>query len=187
MANPPLKMPDGKKQVLTIHDSCHLAHAGDTESIRNLISLLPGARISEMKHHKENAYCDAYQVLKALNNPLTLMLRDDIIPIIDEAVESGADALCSLCPGCHALLTIFGADFLTILGKKQRRIPIKNWVAILGEYLGIKRRDMLTYRFSHLLTFPFRLSGLWYLWQAFKALIYGFFGKRIYKLPPKTA
>ncbi len=182
MANPPLTMPEGKKQVLTIHDSCHLAHAGDTTSIRKLISLLPGAHISEMRHNKENSYCDLYHVLIALKNPLTLMMRNDVIPIIDEAVDSGADTLCSLCPGCHALLTIFGSDFLTILGKKDRRIPVKNWVTILGEYLGIKRRDMLTHRFSHVISFPFKASGLWYLWQVFKAIVYGYFGKRLPKL-----
>lgn len=164
--------------VVTVHDSCHIAHAGDTHSIRNLLSLLPGTRLAEMRHHKQHSLCDLYYVLAAARNPLRLLLKNNNIPIIDEAVDTGAEVLCSLCPGCHALLTIFGSDAWTTLGLRRPRIPVQNWVALLAGFLGIRRKDMLTHRFSHLLGSPWRQSGAWYLWQGLKAGIRGFAGRR---------
>ncbi|MHA1985398.1 MAG: heterodisulfide reductase-related iron-sulfur binding cluster [Promethearchaeota archaeon] len=165
-----------KSQVITIHDSCHLAHSGDTSSIRNLLSVLPKVSISEMKHNKGNTLCDLYCIFRELDNPIKLVLKKDIIPIIDEAVESKADVLCSLCPGCHAFLTIFGDGLSSSLGLRKKRILVKNWVSILGEYLGIRERDMLNYRLSHFITIPFKESGLWYLLQFLKAFVRGYMG-----------
>ena len=165
-----------KSNVITIHDSCHLAHSGDTSSIRNLISVLPNISLSEMKHNKENSLCDLYCIFRELGNPLNLILKKDILPIIDEAVESKADVLCSLCPGCHAFLTIFGDGFTSALGLTKKRIQVKNWVSILGDYLGIRRRDMLNYRLSHFITIPFKESGFWYLIQVLKAFVRGYIG-----------
>ena len=165
-----------KSNVITIHDSCHLAHSGDTSSIRNLLSVLPNVNISEMKHNKQNSICDLYCIFRELNNPLKLILKKDIIPIIDEAVESKADVLCSLCPGCHAFLTIFGDGFSSSLGLTKKRILVKNWVSILGDYLGIRKKDMLTYRLSHFITIPFKESGLWYLLQILRAFVRGYMG-----------
>jgi len=165
-----------KSNVITIHDSCHLAHSGDTSSIRNLLSILPNISISEMKHNKQNSLCDLYCIIRELDNPLKLILKKDIMPIIDEAVESNADILCSLCPGCHAFLTIFGDGLSSSLGLTKKRILVKNWVSILGEYLGIRRRDMLHYRLSHFITIPFKDSLLWYLLQILKAFVRGYIG-----------
>ncbi|MHA2195684.1 MAG: (Fe-S)-binding protein, partial [Promethearchaeota archaeon] len=91
-----------KSKTITIHDPCHLAHSGDVSSVRKLFSILPKIKISEMKHHKENSFCDLYCILRESANPLNLILKKDILPIINEAVESKAEVLCSLCPGCHA-------------------------------------------------------------------------------------
>lgn len=164
----------------TIHDSCHLAHGckGDPEGIRNLISMLPNAQILEMKHNKKNSLCDASFLLMNLRNPISMILNKNTIPIINEAQETKADVLCSLCPGCHAVLTIFGFDIPTLLGNKQPRVPVKNWVSILGNYLGIKQKDMLTYRFKHIISFSLRDSGLWFIIQAFKAIVRGYFSKK---------
>jgi Fe-S oxidoreductase len=170
-----------KSKLITIHDSCHLALSGDTSSIRNLLSILPKLSVSEMKHNKENSLCDLYCIFRELDNPLKLILKNDIMPIIDEAVESKADELVSLCPGCHAFLTIFGDGFRSSLGLKKKRILVKNWVSILGEYLGIRKRDMLNYRLSHFITIPFKDSGLWYLLQVLKAFIRGYVGLKFPK------
>jgi len=175
-----LKSPTGDQQAFTIHDSCHLAHGpcGDTTSIRNLLSQLPNSQINEMKHNKHNSMCDLYYLLIAIRNPLMLFFKNNNIPIIKEAIESEADTLCSLCPGCHAILSIFGSDIFTTLGMKKPRIPVKNWASILGENLGIFNRDMLNYRFQHLISIPFKESGIWYILQAIRALIRGGFGKK---------
>ncbi|UCC20345.1 MAG: (Fe-S)-binding protein [Promethearchaeota archaeon] len=171
-----LNNPKAKSQLITIHDSCHLAHSGDVSSIRNLFSVLSNITISEMKHNKENSICDLYCIIKELKNPLKLLVKKDILPIIDEAVESKADYLCSLCPNCHAVLSIFGDGFPSALGLTNKRILVKNWVTILGEYLGIEKKDMLTYRLTHFMTIPFKESGLWYLIQVLKAFIRGYIG-----------
>ena len=163
-----------KSNVITIHDPCHLAHSGDTSSIRNLLSVLPKISISEMKHNKQNSICDLYCIFRELNNPLKLILKKNILPIIDEAVESNANVLCSLCPGCHAFLTIFGDGFTSALGLTKKRILVKNWVSIVGEYLGIRKKDMLNYRLSHFISIHFKESGLWYLLQILKAFIRGY-------------
>ncbi|MFX1554979.1 MAG: heterodisulfide reductase-related iron-sulfur binding cluster [Promethearchaeota archaeon] len=165
-----------KSQVITIHDSCHLAHSGDVSSIRKLFSVLPNVKISEMRHHKENSICDLHCIIRELNNPLNLIAKKDLLPIIDEAVESKANILCTLCPNCHAVLSIFGDGFMSALGLTKKRIPVKNWVSILGEYLGIRKKDMLTYRLTHFITIPFRESGLWYLIQILKAFVRGYMG-----------
>ncbi len=177
---PKLAAPLGSRITCTIHDSCHLAHgpAGDTESVRKLLSLLPGVTLAEMTHCKNESLCDLSFLLRALKNPLKLFLRNDNIPIIGEALQTDADVLCSLCPGCHAILSIFGSNLWTTLGISIPRIPVQNWVSIVAGYLGISQRDMLTYRFAHLIAVPFRNSGLWYLWQVFKAFVRGFLGKR---------
>lgn len=174
------QLPNRLEKTYTIHDSCHLAHGtkGDTTSIRNLFSLLPKTKIIEMKHNKQNSLCDVYYVLMGLRNPFTFFLKKKKIPIIDEAIETDADILCSLCPGCHAVLSIFDSDIFSLLGKTNPRIPVKNWVSILGKYLGIEREDMLTYRFKHMITLPFRKSGLWYIWEAFKAIVRGYIGRK---------
>ncbi|MHA2037740.1 MAG: heterodisulfide reductase-related iron-sulfur binding cluster [Promethearchaeota archaeon] len=176
-----LSTPKIKTRMITIHDSCHLAHSGDTSSIRNLLSILPKTSITEMQHNKENSLCDLYCIYRALDNPLKLILKKDILPIIDEAVESRADVLCSLCPGCHAFLTIFGDGFTSALGLTKKRILVKNWVSILGDHLDIRRKDMLNYRLSHFITIPFKESGLWYLLQILKAFIKGYIGLKLPK------
>lgn len=165
-----------KSNVVTIHDSCHLAHSGDTSSIRNLFSILPRVKVSEMRHNKQNSICDLYCIIRALDNPLNLILRKDIMPIINEAIESNANTLCTLCPGCHAFISIFGDRYKSSHGVKKKRITIKNWVSILGEYLGIRRREMLDYRLSHPITIPFKESLTWYLLQILKAFVRGYIG-----------
>jgi hypothetical protein len=142
-----------------------------------LLGELPDVKIAEMKHHKKTALCDTAILLQSMRNPFALFSRRYTFPIIAEAMESNATTLCSLCPGCHSILTLFSADITTILRGRMPKMPVKNWVAILGEYLGITRRDLLTYRLSHLICSPFRESGLWFLWQVMKALVKGYFGK----------
>jgi len=165
-----------ESQMITIHDPCHLVHSGEVSGIRNLLSVLPNVEISEMKHHKENSFCDLYCIFREMNNPLNLIVKKDILPIIDEAVETNADMLCTLCPNCHAAITIFGDGFTSALGLKKKRILVRNWVSILGEYLGIRMKDMLTYRLSHFIAIPFKESGLWYIIQGLKAFIRGYIG-----------
>lgn len=165
-----------KSQVVTIHDPCHLEHSDEISGIRKLFSVLPDVKISEMKHHKEHSFCDLYCIFRELQNPLNLLAKRDFLPIINEAVETDANMLCTLCPNCHAAITIFGDGFTSALGLTKRRILVRNWVSILGEYLGISMKDMLTYRLTHFITVPFKESGLWYILQGLKAFVRGYIG-----------
>ena len=92
-----------------------------------------------MKHNKGKSLCDLYYLLMGLRNPLTILMRNNLIHVINEAIDTNADILCSICPGCHALLTIFGSNIFSLIGNISPRINVMNWVSILGEYLGIKR------------------------------------------------
>ncbi|MHA1270863.1 MAG: (Fe-S)-binding protein [Candidatus Helarchaeota archaeon] len=171
-----------KDIILTVHDSCHLARAGDIDGIRNLLSQLPKISISEMKHNKLNAICDAYCILRALpHRPLDIVLKNNNIPISKEAIETGADKLVSICLGCHALQSIFGQNLINTFSKKKRSIPIINWTSILIEYLGLPKRRGLEFWLKHFITTPFRDSLLFWMLNALKALIYGYL---LNKIPP---
>ncbi len=169
------------EQTITVHDSCHLALSGDISSVRNLINELPGAEISEMQHNKRNALCDASLMIAGSNNLFKPLYKKKYLPIVREAIDTQADVLCTLCPGCHAVLSIFGDGLLSNLDLKRKAIYVKNWASIFAEYLGININDRLTYRFTHLLTIPFKNSGAWYLWKAMKALVNGYIGKKPHK------
>ncbi|MHA1251879.1 MAG: (Fe-S)-binding protein [Candidatus Helarchaeota archaeon] len=174
-----LKIPD-KEIVLTIHDSCHLARAGDVNGIRNLLSQLPSTSISEMNHNKLNAICDLYCILRAFpHRPLDIVLNNNNIPISKEAIEANADILVSICLGCHALQSLFGQNFISTFIKRKRQIPLINWTSILAKYLGLKTRHGLNYWLKHIITIPFKDSLSFWILNAIKALIYGYLLNRI--------
>ncbi len=175
------------EQTITVHDSCHLALSGDVSSVRSLIKEFPGAKISEMRHNKRNALCDASLMITGSTNLFKPLYKKNYLPIVREAIDSQADVLCTLCPGCHAVLSIFGDGLLSNLNLKRKGIYVKNWASIFAEYLGINLNDMLTYRFTHLLTIPFKDSGAWYLWKAMKALVNGYIGKKNPPISPKLS
>ena len=86
---------------ITFHDPCYLGrHNGEYEAPRQLINALPGAQFTEMWRVKENGYCCGgggggmwLDGLAAENQSMRLSEKR-----VREAVETGADTLCVVCP-----------------------------------------------------------------------------------------
>jgi Fe-S oxidoreductase len=86
---------------ITFHDPCYLGrHNGEYEAPRRLITALPGARFTEMWRVRENGYCCGgggggmwLDGLAAENQSMRLSEKR-----VREAVETGADTLCVVCP-----------------------------------------------------------------------------------------
>ena len=86
---------------ITFHDPCYLGrHNGEYEAPRDLIKALPGAEFVEMWRNRENGYCcggggggmwlDGF----AADNQRMRLSEKRVL----EAVETGADTLCVVCP-----------------------------------------------------------------------------------------
>ena len=84
---------------ITYHDPCHLGrHMGMYEIPRELLRKLPGIELNEMVRHKENAWCcgSGGGVRSAFKELSELAAIDRI----QEAINSGAEAIVSSCPFC---------------------------------------------------------------------------------------
>jgi Fe-S oxidoreductase len=88
-------------RTITFHDPCYLGRQnGEYDAPRNLIGALPGTEFVEMWRIKENGYCCGgggggmwLDGLAADNQSMRLSEKRVL-----EAVETGADTLCVVCP-----------------------------------------------------------------------------------------
>jgi heterodisulfide reductase subunit D len=116
---------------VTVHDSCNMGHkGGDVESVRKLIGAIPGVTLVEMAHNKENSLCCG-TILRETRPKVGDALRQRVL---DEAADTGADVLATLCTGCHRYFS-----------SRQNSYPfeIKNYVNIVAEAAGLMYRDKL--------------------------------------------
>ena len=89
------------EQKITFHDPCYLGrHNGEYEAPRDLIGALPGADFVEMWRSRENGYCCGgggggmwLDGISAEHQTMRLSEKRVL-----EAVETGADTLCVVCP-----------------------------------------------------------------------------------------
>ena len=86
---------------ITFHDPCYLGrHNGEYEAPRQLIEALPGAEFTEMWRTRENGYCcgggggGMWLDGHAAENQNMRLSEKRVL----EAVETGADTLCVVCP-----------------------------------------------------------------------------------------
>jgi Fe-S oxidoreductase len=86
---------------ITFHDPCYLGrHNGEYEAPRDLIKALPGAELTEMWRTRENGYCcgggggGMWLDGHAAENQSMRLSEKRVL----EAVETGADTLCVVCP-----------------------------------------------------------------------------------------
>jgi Fe-S oxidoreductase len=86
---------------ITFHDPCYLGrHNGEYEAPRQLIEALPGAEFTEMWRSRENGYCcgggggGMWLDGHAAENQTMRLSEKRVL----EAVETGADTLCVVCP-----------------------------------------------------------------------------------------
>jgi len=96
-----LKLEGDLDTTVTCHDSCYLGrHNDDYESFRELLRALPGLKLTEMKHNRDDALCCG----AGGGN----MWRDEEQPRINEiraqeAAATDADQVCTLCPFCASM------------------------------------------------------------------------------------
>jgi Fe-S oxidoreductase/FAD/FMN-containing dehydrogenase len=94
------RFPDtGKKEKVTIHDSCHIGRvSGIYDAPRDFVQAIPGTELVEMAHNRERAHCCG-SVLTLIKEPL--VAAEIGKTRIEEAVETGAGKLLAICPCCE--------------------------------------------------------------------------------------
>ena len=115
-------------KTLAFHDSCHMGRAqGNYEPPRDLLKAIPGVKLVEMEHNREEGLC--------CGSVLTLIGEPEVAPILgklrlDEAVAVGADAMVALCPCCEVQLRDSAE-------KNEIDLPVDDLARIVMEGLGL--------------------------------------------------
>ncbi len=132
-----LKFTEPVNMKLTFHDSCHIGRAGGVyEPPREMLRAIPGVELVEMEHNRENGLCCG-SVLTRISEPDP---TSNIIgkKKIDEAIDTGADAIVSLCPCCQFQMRISAKE-------NNVDMPVKDLAAIAAKGLGIDLPDYTGY------------------------------------------
>ena len=93
-----------RPETVTWHDSCHIGRVSHVyEPPRQLIQAIPNVTLVEMNHNREEAHC--------CGSVLTLIKEPPVAAEIgktrlDEALETGATKVLSLCPCCQFQLRV---------------------------------------------------------------------------------
>ena len=113
---------------VTYHDACRLGrHMGEYEAPRNALASA-GAKVNEMTHNKENAWCCG--VSSGMNcNDKSKALRK---ARLDEAAATGAEVLITSCPKCLAHLTCMKNEQESV---EHYDFEIKDMAVFLAEQL----------------------------------------------------
>jgi Fe-S oxidoreductase/FAD/FMN-containing dehydrogenase len=123
------KFPDDGVQRGTVawHDSCHIGRvSGVYDAPRELIKAVPGTKLVEMSHNRENAHCCG-SVLNLIKEPLVAAKIGKIR--LDEAVEAGANKVLALCPCCEF-------QFRVTTEKKGMQVEIVDLARFAASALG---------------------------------------------------
>ncbi|HET6412153.1 MAG TPA: heterodisulfide reductase-related iron-sulfur binding cluster [Anaeromyxobacter sp.] len=102
-------------KVVTYHDPCHLGRSqGIYDEPRSILRSIPGLRLLEMEHHREESRCcGAGGGVKANYPEMAAAIARDRV---QEAVATGAEVLVTMCPFCQASF----AQALKELGSSMR-------------------------------------------------------------------
>ncbi len=117
---------------VAFHDSCHAGRAqGIYEPPRELIAAIPGVKLVEMEHNRENGLC--------CGSVLTLIGEMPVAPKlggnrIQEAIDVDADALLALCPCCQVQLR-------TAAKQNKMDIPVTDLARFVAKGLGFETED----------------------------------------------
>jgi Fe-S oxidoreductase/FAD/FMN-containing dehydrogenase len=118
--------------TVTWHDSCHIGRVtGVYEPPRQLIQAIPGVRLVEMEHNREQAHCCG-SVLTLIKEPKVAAEIGKVR--LDEALQVGADKVLALCPCCEFQLRV-SAD------KKKSPVEVIDLAHFAAERLGIELPD----------------------------------------------
>ena len=99
-----LKIKSEYNKTVTYHDPCHLGrHMGIYEVPRDILTQMPRIELVEMKRNRENAWCCG------AGGGVKIGYPDWSVEIsgerLDEAKETGAEVLFSVCPFCKTNLS----------------------------------------------------------------------------------
>ncbi len=85
---------------VTWHDPCHIGrHCGIYEEPRNILKAIPGIRLVEMERIKDQSWCcGAGAGVRTAFPDLAFKIASERI---EEAMETGADAIATCCPYCE--------------------------------------------------------------------------------------
>jgi len=122
------KAEGSSKIKVTYHDPCHLGrHMKLYDIPRELISLIPGIELIELKRNRNNAWCcGAGGGLKSQFPDLALDISKDRIK---EAIETGAQVLVTSCPFCVGNLKDALNDMEQELQDKIKVVDIIDFIA----------------------------------------------------------
>ncbi|MFX1373951.1 MAG: (Fe-S)-binding protein [Promethearchaeota archaeon] len=99
-----MKIKSEFKKTLTYHDPCHLGrHIGKYDVPREIYKKIPGINFVEMKRNRENAWCcGAGGGVKIGYPEWSVEISKERL---DEAKETGATIISSICPFCRTNLS----------------------------------------------------------------------------------
>jgi len=111
--------PHALNAKVTYHDPCHLGrHSEIYDPPRKVIASIPGVKLVEMKHSRENSRCcGAGAGVKTANPQISIEIAKRRV---SEAMETGAEILVSACPFCEQNLK----EAAESLGSKIRVMDI---------------------------------------------------------------
>ncbi len=114
---------------VTYHDPCHLGrHGGVFDPPRDILKAIPGLELVEMERHRENSRCcGAGGGVRTAHLPLA---QDLAAERLEEALETGAEALVTCCPFCENNLNDASKA-------REYKLPIFDLVDLMARVLAL--------------------------------------------------
>lgn len=93
-------------ETITYHDPCHIGrHGGIYDEPRNILNSIPGTKLVEMEHNREDGLCCG-SVLTRVGEP---KISDKIADVrLNEAKTAGAEKIITNCPCCEFQFRVAG-------------------------------------------------------------------------------
>jgi heterodisulfide reductase subunit B len=158
--------------TVTWHDPCHMGRAGGIyEPPRQILGAIPGVKLVEMEHNREEAHCCG-GVITLVENPDTGKIAGDIR--VREAEATGAQAIVASCPCCEVQLRV-------TVDKTGRELPVIDLAHLAAQGLGIDLPDPTAYALEQWSTFE---AMIWLLKpQAMADLMVGLLPQMVEAMP----
>ena len=122
-----LKFVKNVDTTVTWHDPCHIGrHAGIYNPPRETLQSIPGLKLVEMEHNKENSLCCGSVLTRISDTDISDKIA---IRRFKEAEVAGAEEMITTCPCCELQLRI-GRDAC------DSSVRIRDFATIVAEALG---------------------------------------------------
>ncbi|MBE3575641.1 MAG: FAD-binding oxidoreductase [Firmicutes bacterium] len=119
-------------KTVTWHDSCHIGrHGGIYDAPRKTLQAIPGLELREMASTRENALCCGSVLTRVKDPEVSNRLAG---MRLQEAQDTGADAVVSTCPCCEFQLRVGAAE-------THRDVPVEDFAGLVAQALGYPVRN----------------------------------------------